>query len=188
MQDNKRDNIAPETGIGKDNRTDSMGALGDSFPSLWARRMGFGGLIPFVVLALAVWLGGPAYRVWAGLALLGYGAVIASFLGAIHWGLVMRHASLNSPPSPPSPNSPPSLGVLGWGVSPSLVAWVALMLGLMLGPVPGLWVMVGLLWACYAADRVLYPRFQVQGWLPMRRTLTVVASASCLLGALGLVR
>jgi hypothetical protein len=137
--------------------------------------MGFGGLIPFVLLALGVWLADPAYRAFAGLALLGYGAVIASFLGAIHWGLVMRHSSINSPAP---------LSVLAWGVSPSLVTWVALLLG----PVPGLWIVAGLLWACYAADRVLYPRFQVQGWLPMRWTLTVVASASCLLGALGLMR
>ena len=143
--------------------------------------MGFGGLIPFVLLALAVWLADPAYRAFAGLALLGYGAVIASFLGAIHWGLVMRHTSINSLNSL---DSPAPLAVLAWGVSPSLVAWVALMLG----AEPGLWVVAGLLWACYAVDRVLYPLFQVQGWLPMRRTLTVVASASCLLGAMGLMR
>ena len=114
MQDNKRDNTATET-TGAD--TGSLGAHGDSFPSLWAKRMGFGGLIPFVLLALAVWLADPAYRSFAGLALLGYGAVIASFLGAIHWGLVMRNTSINS------------TAVLAWGVSPSLVAWVALMLG-----------------------------------------------------------
>ena len=179
MQDNERDNTATET-TGTDTATDtgSLGAHSDSSPSLWARRMGFGGLIPFVLLALAVWLADPAYRAFAGLALLGYGAVIASFLGAIHWGLVMRLTSINSP------DSPAPLAVLAWGVSPSLVAWVALMLG----AVPGLWVVAGLLWACYAADRVLYPRFKVQGWLPMRWTLTVVASASCLLGALGLMR
>ena len=179
MQDNERDNTATQTAgydtagthtAGTD--TGSMGAPGDSSPSLWAKRMGFGGLLPFVLLALAVWLAVPTYRAFAGLALLGYGAVIASFLGAMYWGLVMREGA------------PPSLAVLGWGVSPSLVAWVALMLG----PVPGLWVVAGLLWACYAADRVLYPRFGVQGWLPMRWTLTVVASASCLLGALGLMR
>lgn len=173
MQDNERGGSTATEKI-----TGSMKAHRLSFPSVWARRMGFGGLIPFVLLALGVWLADPAYRAFAGLALLGYGAVIASFLGAIHWGLVMRPTSINSPPSPAP------LSVLAWGVSPSLVAWVALLLG----PVPGLWVMAGLLWACYAVDRMLYPRFQVQGWLPMRRTLTVVASASCLLGALGLMR
>jgi hypothetical protein len=170
MQDNERGGSTATEKI-----TGSMKAHRLSFPSVWARRMGFGGLIPFVLLALAVWLADPAYRAFAGLALLGYGAVIASFLGAIHWGLVMRHSSLN-PLDSPAP--------LAWGVSPSLVAWVALLLG----AAPGLWVVAGLLWACYAADRVLYPRFQVQGWLPMRWTLTVVASASCLLGALGLIR
>jgi len=167
MQDNERGGSTATEKI-----TGSMKAHRLSFPSVWAKRMGFGGLIPFVLLALGVWLADPAYRAFTGLALLGYGAVITTFLGAIHWGLVMRAGA------------PPSLAVLAWGVSPSLVAWVALLLG----PVTGLWVVAGLLWACYAADRVLYPRFQVQGWLPMRWTLTVVASASCLLGALGLMR
>ena len=44
-------------------------------------------------------------------------------------------------------------------------------------------VMAALLWVCYAFDRLIYPRFQVQGWLPMRLTLTAVASLSCVAGA-----
>ena len=53
-------------------------------PSLWARRLGFGGVIPFVGLAAALWLARPGDWPLASLALLGYGATIASFLGAIH--------------------------------------------------------------------------------------------------------
>jgi Protein of unknown function (DUF3429) len=59
-------------------------------PSLWARRLGFGELIPFVGLAAALWLTPPGNWPPARMALLGYGATISSFLGAIHWGLVMR--------------------------------------------------------------------------------------------------
>ena len=59
-------------------------------PSLWARRLGFGGLIPFVGLAAALWLAPAGGWPLAAMALLGYGATISSFLGAIHWGLSMR--------------------------------------------------------------------------------------------------
>lgn len=138
-------------------------------PSLWARRLGLGGLIPFVSLAAALWVGWPGDWPLARMALLGYGATISSFLGAIHWGLVMREG-----PAEPVP--------LLWGVVPSLLGWVALLLG----PAPGLLLIAALLWACFAADRALYPRYQLQAWLPMRWRLTLVASISCLAGAAAL--
>ena len=74
-----------------------------------------------------------------------------------------------------------SLALLDWGVAPSLVAWLALLAS----PVLGLLVIVSLLWACFAVDRVIHPRFQAQEWLPMRLTLTWVASASCVVGVVG---
>ncbi len=141
-------------------------------PSLWARRLGLGGLIPFVALAWALWLAWPPGWPPASTALLGYGATIASFLGAIHWGLVMREGSAQ-----------PLLSLL-WGVVPSLLGWVALLLG----PAPGLLLIAALLWACFAVDRAVYPRYQLQDWLPMRLSLTLVASVSCLVGAAALLR
>ena len=141
-------------------------------PSLWARRLGFGGLIPFVVLAVTLWLAPPGGRLLGAVSLLGYGAIIASFLGAIHWGLVMREG-----PAQPVPS------VL-WGVVPSLLGWVALMLG----GAPGLLLIAALLWACFAVDRVLYARYQLHAWLPMRLRLTLVASISCLAGAAALLQ
>jgi hypothetical protein len=92
-------------------------------------------------------------------------------LGAIHWGLAMREG--------PAPSAPSLL----WGVVPSLLAWLALLLA----PVPGLLLITALLWACYAVDRVLYPRCQLQAWLPLRWRLTVVASISCAAGAAALL-
>ena len=141
-------------------------------PSRWALRLGFGGLIPFVGLALALWLAPSTSSPLAGVALLGYGATIASFLGAIHWGLSMRDGPAQHVPS------------LLWGVVPSLLAWVALLLG----PASGLWLIAAVLGACLAADRVLYPRHQLQAWLPMRWRLTLVAGISCLAGAAALWR
>ena len=144
-----------------------MTATHAAIPSVWAQRIGYSGLLPFVLLAMAMWEAEPGHRAFVGYALAGYGAVIASFLGAIHWGLVMRDASKLS------------LALLGWGVIPSLFAWVALMLNTAFG----LLVIAALLWACFAVDRVVYPRFQAQGWLPMRLSLTCIASASCVVGA-----
>lgn len=141
-------------------------------PSLWAQRLGYGGLIPFVALALAVWFAPPAYRAFSCQALLGYAVTIASFLGAIHWGLVMRDAVRQSS------------GSLAWGVLPSLVAWAALLAG----PSWGLWLVAALLCLCFAVDRRVYPGLQLQGWLPMRLLLTLVSSACCAGGALGLMR
>ena len=141
-------------------------------PSLWARRLGFGGLIPFVCLAVALWVARPGDWPLARMALLGYGATISSFLGAIHWGLVMREGSVQPVPS------------LLWGVVPSLLGWVALLLG----HVPGLLLIAALLWACFAVDRVWYPRYQLQAWLPMRLRLTLVASISSLAGAAALLQ
>jgi Protein of unknown function (DUF3429) len=73
---------------------------------------------------------------------------------------------------------------LVWGVVPSLLAWLALLLA----PTLGLSLIAALLWACFAVDRVLYPRYRLQAWLPMRLRLTVVASISCAAGAAASLR
>jgi Protein of unknown function (DUF3429) len=152
-------------------KTDEAGPSG-SGPSLWARRLGSGGLIPFVSLAAALWLAWPVDGTSVSVALVAYGATIASFLGAIHWGLVMRDG-----PAQPLPS-------LLWGVVPSLLAWLALLLA----PALGLLLIAALLWACFAVDRVLYPGYRLQAWLSMRLRLTVVASISCVAGAAALLR
>jgi hypothetical protein len=144
----------------------------DKGPSLWARRLGFGGLIPFLGLTAALWLARPGDWPFASAALLGYGAVIVSFLGAIHWGLLMR------------PGAAQPLPALLWGVTPGLLGWVALLLD----PASGLALITMLLWACLAVDRVFYPRYQMQAWLPMRLWLTLTASSSCLVAAIALQR
>ena len=139
-------------------------------PSPWARGLGFGGLVPFVGLAATLWVARPGDGPLASMALLGYGATIVSFLGALHWGLAMRER-----PSPPVTS-------LLWGVVPGLLGWTALLLG----QAPGLLLMAALLWACFAVDRALYPRYGLRAWLPMRLRLTLVASISCLAGAAAL--
>ncbi len=143
----------------------------DALPlSPWAARLGYAGLLPFVTLASAAWLAPVAYRAQAAFALLAYGATIASFLGAIHWGLAMRG------PVAPQP------GPWVWGVFPSLVAWLALLL-----PVSqGLFTVALLLGICWAVDRGSYPVYGLSDWLPMRWRLTGVAVVSLMAGSAAL--
>ena len=135
-------------------------------PSSLARVLGVAGLLPFMAGAAVVWLVGPQDRLPAA-ALLAYAALIASFLGGIHWGLAMR-------------DLPADAAQLLWGVGSSLLGWLAILLpprlGLLLAPVT--------LIACYAVDCRLYPRFGLGAWLGLRAGLTGVASVCCLLGAL----
>jgi fumarate reductase subunit D len=133
----------------------------------WAARLGYTGLLPFVALAVAAWSAPAAYRAQATFALLAYGATIASFLGAIHWGLAMR-SPLNPQPGP-----------FVWGVFPSLVAWVALLL-----PVSqGLVTVALVLGMCLAVDRRSYPAYGLEEWLAMRLRLTLVATICLLAGS-----
>ena len=61
-----------------------------------ARQLGYAGLIPFVVLSGLVCIVDNQWRPVCLSALRGYAACIASFLGAIHWGLVMKSAAPGS--------------------------------------------------------------------------------------------
>ena len=141
-----------------------------STPPVWARRLGYAGLLPFVGLAIATCYFQDGLRLQWAYALLTYAATIASFLGAIHWGLAMRAQQV----------SEPAIAVWLWGVIPCLLAWVALLIPFG----AGLWSLAVLLWACYGVDSRAYPRLGVQEWLSMRLVLTQVASACCAIGAL----
>lgn len=132
-------------------------------PAPWAARLGYAGLVPFVALVFGLRFLPTEVREFCVFALMAYAATITSFLGAIHWGLAMRGTRTT--------NAAP----FAWGVTPSLVAWFALLSS----PAIALYVLGVLLWVCYAVDRSTYPKFQLQGWLPMRLRLTAVASVSC---------
>jgi hypothetical protein len=124
------------------------------------------------VLALALWWPASGQQGAISHALASYGATIASFLGAIHWGLAMRD------------RSGAGAGPYLWGVTPSLLAWLALLLP----PAEGLLGLAVLLGVCLLVDQRRYPHYQLQAWLPLRRRLTLVASLNCLAGAVGLLR
>lgn len=133
-----------------------------------ARWLGHAGLAPFVLGALLIWVVNAEAHPYATLALSAYAAMVVSFLGGIHWGLGFRH---DAPPA--------SLFV--WGVVPSALAWVAVMMpasaGLVLDGV--------MLIACYLVDRRVYPVQGLGRWLTLRFRLSAVASFCCFLGAAG---
>ena len=134
------------------------------------RQLGHAGLIPFVFLALSLWLVGPDLHPYVALSMQGYGAVIVSFLGGIHWGVGFRNAITMH-------NAPAVYFV--WGVVPSLLAWVGVMMPAFAGlPLLG-FVLIG----CYLVDRKTWPAVGLAPWLSMRLQLTAVASLSCFLAA-----
>ncbi len=142
-----------------------------SSPPAWANLLGYAGLIPFVVLSAAFFWPERVSHEFIGQALSSYAVAIISFLGAIHWGLEMRDTQ--------SPTANPTAWI--WGVTPSLLAWIATLLALpfnLLG-------MAVLLWLCYRVDQKRYPYYQLQSWLPMRFRLTLVASIACMASLVG---
>ena len=130
-------------------------------------RLGYAGMIPFVFLTGLMWLVDSELLPFASIALASYAAAIVSFLGGVHWGIGFMKG----------PGAPRYHFI--WGVAPSLVAWLALMMPAFAAlPLLGL-----VLVACYVFDSKTYPTAGLASWLPMRLRLTVVATLSCLLGA-----
>jgi hypothetical protein len=134
-----------------------------------ALLLGLGGLVPFVLCALAIFTGvrvpllsDPV------LAMLAYGAIILSFLGGVRWGFALRI----------SDEGLQSRAMI-LSVAPAIVAWLLLLppslLGLILLPV-----LFILLWL---ADEQM-PRIGAPHWyLKLRRLLTAVVVLS-LMGAI----
>jgi hypothetical protein len=135
-----------------------------------AAWLGYGGLIPFIVLAPASLVDAHHGWTWSD-ALYGYGAVILSFVGALHWAFAMTAAGLDERQRVRS---------LIWSVVPALIAWPALLLA----PAAAAVLLVGGFTVHYRVDRNLARRAALPPWyLALRLRLTVVASLSLALGA-----
>lgn len=139
----------------------------DSAAGILIQRLGYAGLIPFATLALLMWIVTPEAHPLVAIALTSYAAVICAFLGGIHWGIGLRH------------NAPSRKLHMVWGVVPSLVAWV----GVMMPAYAGLPVLAVLLVACYLVDRKTWAEAGLRDWMTLRFRLTVVSTLACLLGA-----
>lgn len=145
-----------------------MTVLSPSPRTLVATRLGYLAVLPFVLGAVLVWWSQPDWRPLASQSLTVYAAVVLSFIGAIHWGLAF-------------PQAEPATRLFVWGVVPSIVAWIAVLLQ----PRVGLAIHAAMLIGCYVVDRNVYRKEHVERWLPLRLRLTITATLSCLAGALG---
>ncbi len=132
-------------------------------------RLAYAGLLPFVTLALLIWLVKPGLHPFVAIALTSYAAAVAAFLGGIHWGVGFKLGR----------TAPPLHFV--WGVVVPLLAWLALVMPAYAGlPLLGL-LFVG----CYLVDRRTWPAAGLGEWLTLRFRLSIVATLSCVLGAAG---
>jgi hypothetical protein len=138
-----------------------------STPSPLATRLGYAGLIPFVLLAALLWIVQTDLRPWLTIALTSYAALIATFLGGIHWGIAAQRT-----------HNEQTFHYI-WGITPSLIAWI----GLIMPAYAGLPMLAALLVVCYLVDRRSYVTAGWSAWLQMRLRLTVVSTLSCLIGA-----
>jgi hypothetical protein len=137
-------------------------------PNPFARRLGYLGLLPFVICTALVWIVRQDLVTFVAAALSAYAAVTLSLLGGIHWGLGFRQRI-------------PSPSLFAWGVAPPLVAWVANVMP----PHAGLVVHGLMLAVAYLVDRRIYPAQGVGAWLTLRFRLSVVAAFCCFLAAAG---
>jgi hypothetical protein len=132
-----------------------------------AERLGLAGLLPFIAGTLAVVAGGP-WRDWGLSALLGYGAVILSFMGGVHWGMAIVAADV-------------SPARLAWSVVWALIGWA----GLLWGGDLGLLLVAAGFAALFAYDRRAAGRNEAPAWYPaLRRPLTAVVVACLVLAIL----
>jgi hypothetical protein len=138
----------------------------DATPPRHVAWLGYGGLVPFVGLAAANLLGVESRA--TSLALLAYGAVILSFVGALHWAFAMLLPQL-------APTR--RAWMYAWSTVPALMAWC----GLLLEPRVGSVVLVVAFAVHYVQDRRLFAQGLLPAWyLPLRLQLSTVAIV-CLL-------
>lgn len=133
--------------------------------------LGYGGLLPFMGLALLIPFS-LDYRPLFALALVNYGAVILGFVGALHWGFAMTVQDMTAEQGRDR---------FIWSVIPALIAWIATLLPMPLGC---LLLVIGFV-VHYRQDTQLSGVMSLPAWyLPMRLRLTLVASVCLLLAAI----
>ena len=133
--------------------------------------LGYGGLIPFIALAILANIE-PSHGILYRGALLLYAAVILSFVGAIHWGVAMMVADLNDQDR---------RAAYVWSVIPALMAWATYILS----PVAAALVLVLGFLLQYWRDAIFARKLAWPMWyLPLRIRLTLVAILSLFLGIL----
>ena len=126
--------------------------------------LGIAGAIPFTHLAILS-LAAPEYIQLIVQAQCAYAASILSFIGAVHWGFALSNPV----------RLQPDWGTLGYSVTPSLVAWLALLMKPGYGLVT---LSIGLL---YAFARDMNTKCFPVWYYALRKVLTTLAVSSVLI-------
>lgn len=117
--------------------------------------------MPFIFLALLIPLS-LDYRLLFAIALVNYGAVILSFVGALHWGFAMTVRDMSAEQRRDQ---------FIWSVIPALIAWIATLLPMPLGC---LLLVIGFV-VHLRQDRQLLRVMSMPAWyMPMRLWLNVL--------------
>ena len=132
-----------------------------------AKILGYAGLIPFVLFSIGSWVPLPLVHDAVAI-LIAYAAVILSFIGAVHWGVVMSNSEDRH-----------SMQLLA-SVVPSLVGWIALLIPV----IPALIILllgfiIHILYDWSMHKKLVFPEW----YLPMRIWLTSVVSI-CLVASI----
>lgn len=136
------------------------------------RALGAAGAVPFLILTAMSWVQGPL-QAPSQFALMAYGAVILSFVGALHWAFAMIADGLTERER--------TRHYL-WSVAPALLGWIALLLP----PVSSLILLIAGFWSHYLLDQKLAARAVLPDWyLPLRLGLTLTVSLALLLALAG---
>ena len=129
-----------------------------------AKLLGFGGLVPSAGCAVLMYSGSPGASIVALFANAVYGAVILSFVGAVHWGLTMREDR--------------STYWYVWSVIPAIMGWLAVVLLDIKISLLALAIAFTLAWS---VDRQASLQGLIPAWyMQMRHILTAGATISLL--------
>jgi len=134
--------------------------------------LGLAGLLPFAAAALGSHAAPDSWQGFARGALIAYGAVILSFLGAVHWGLALR--------APPE-EQPFAMARLLLGVVPALLAWIALLLP----DVFSLTLLALAILGTAGLEQWVHSRGLVPGGYMVLRWVLSIGAALCLMAPLG---
>jgi glutaredoxin len=129
-----------------------------------ATWLGYAGLLPFVAALAGVLLSGEPRAAYFAQQFLAYGAVILSFVGAVHWGLALAGGSQQ-------------VMRMAISIMPALLAWAALLLPLR----PAAWLLLAGFIALRAWEASAPVTRSLPGWYRALRTRLTAAVALMLL-------
>ncbi|WP_417668027.1 DUF3429 domain-containing protein [Roseibium sp.] len=142
----------------------SLGGSGKAAIPGPALALGAAGFLPFLALSIATFVAPTDLAALSQKMLFGYGAVILSFLGGIHWGRVISGNDIRWP-------------VLAIGVLPSLAGWAALFVP----AAPGTILLVTGFAVTLAYDMGVVRAGQMPRWYPRLRVPLTAAVCAALL-------